>query len=66
MAVFVAGQNIDGQGGIASVNEQIFDFTSFTSDSIEGKKISRIANSRSQTFVLTDDGSVYSAGYNEA
>lgn len=66
MAVFVAGQNIDGQGGIASGNEQIFDFTSFTSDSIEGKKISRIANSRSQTFVLTDDGSVYSAGCNEA
>lgn len=66
MSIFVSGQNVEGQAGIASGNEQIFSFMSFSSEAIEGSKITRICSSRAQTFVLTDDGSVYSAGANDS
>ena len=64
--MFVAGQNIEGQAGIASGYEQIFSFVPFSSEAIEASKITQIYSNRSQTFVLTDDGSVYSAGANDS
>ena len=51
--MFVAGQNIEGQAGIASGYEQIFSFVPFSSEAIEASKITQIYSNRSQTFVST-------------
>ena len=68
-AVLLCGQNLEGQAGIASGQEQIYEFqpliNSDGDEVIEATKITRIVSNRRQAIVLTDDGSVFTAGSND-
>ena len=68
-AVLLCGQNSEGQAGIASGQEQIYEFcpliNSDGDEVIEATKITRIVSNRRQSIILTNDGSVFTAGGND-
>ena len=67
--VLLCGQNSEGQAGIASGQEQIYEFSALVNSDgdevIEASKITRIVSNRRQSIILTSDGSVFTAGAND-
>jgi|AntAceMinimDraft_12_1070368.scaffolds.fasta_scaffold99987_2 alpha-tubulin suppressor-like RCC1 family protein len=62
--VYVFGNNIDGQLGISSIEDHLKTPTCMDPP-VEASRIARVVATKTNSFALTVDGSVLSAGSNE-